>query len=146
MKGLYFRYGCLFLSFLVATAVVSCVGLVVYNERQMKEFEKTGWTPRKVERVLKSSPPPGSMRVQVERWLASQPFKTWDEWDKPSQYIGMASSVGLEASELGGIIFAEVPDPHVEAWGYDGSTTIVFYFDKRSRLIKHQVRVWIAGL
>jgi hypothetical protein len=105
-----------------------------------------GWTPGRVERTVNRDLPPGSTRAQIEADLDA---KGWShEYGAGADSLEFYGKyVGLGREQLGGVVFAQVPDPNVGIGGLDhGSITVLFFLDRDGRLIRSYARVSILSV
>lgn len=127
---------------------------------------QSGWTPNKVEKVVVSACPPGTPLSAVEAWLSTPAFPPMnsdsglfvERRDAPTfsktptkgrtyevvnvvNIAYMVRDANLHTEDLGKAILVEIPNPNVGVWA-SGTITLVLFFDKMDRLVKHDVRVW----
>ena len=90
-----------------------------------------------------------SDRQQVESFLDAQGWShSYCEYSEEPSMLGFyGREAGLRAEQLGGVVFATVPNPNVGIGGLDeGTITVLFFLDRGGRLVRSYIRVWILSL
>ena len=126
-----FKFGCIGF----ALTVLALIAALIFYRLEC------GWTPKKVERMIKSALPPGSSRQQVEIWLKQQKIEYVYQEDVKGDRTDdktMPEIAGLNSSELSGMIRGTIPDAHVHLI-LPGKIEIYFFFDSTGKMIKHLV-------
>ena len=88
----------------------------------------------------------GTARRQVEEYLDAKGWShSYTEDSITRGYYG--KHVGLQADQLGGVVFANVPEPNVGIGGLDeGTITVLFFLNHDGRLLRSYVVERILSL